>query len=80
MDSVMNPTDKSRGLRVASPTRRAGSRRVRLHDCSPARDVAGSESICGTSEPTRNAAEVGPGGTVSFVDMLKSGKSRRVPR
>src|SRR6476660_1868750 len=62
MDSAMN----GRAC-VRWPGWLSGSRRVRLHDGSPARDVARSVVVGGASVPTPHTLEVVPGATVALV-------------
>src|SRR4051812_17326015 len=58
-----------------------GSRRVRLHDGSPVRDVTRSVVVGGASVSTPQAPEVVPGATVPLVDMPALGAlPRRVTR
>jgi hypothetical protein len=63
---VMYPTIKAGGLLIVEQALRS----VRRHDCSPTRNVPGSDGICGTSEPASNATDPPPGGTVPFVDVV----------
>src|SRR6476660_5943192 len=62
MDSAMNGRACSRW-----PGWLSGSRRVRLHDGSPACDVARSVVVGGASVPTPHTLEVVAGATVALV-------------
>src|ERR1039458_3149961 len=70
--SVMNPTAEVGDLRIESPDWLTGSRRVRLHDCSPARDVPGSDDVGGPGEAAPLAGEPVPAGTVGLVNVPAS--------
>src|SRR5215469_9695125 len=54
------------------PDRMPGSRRVWLHDGSPARDVTGRDVVGGASEPAPLAAEHVPGRAVPLVNVATS--------
>jgi hypothetical protein len=69
----MIPSAKAGGLQIASPTWQAGSRRVRLHDGSPARDVLRRVGISTLSVGAICAVEVVPSGTVPLVDVPAAG-------